>query len=164
MTSQKSNNQTNKKIYVAFYKHKVKIKNWQTFKEAVIDWVIRFVTKSQYSHCELVVKRPNLGLGLYDCYSSSPRDGGVRKKVMALPSDKWDLIEITHIGVNRPRNTFKKYVGKEYDWLGVLGFALHKDDKNKYFCSEYCSEILGLAETHLSPQQLYQQLTLTARG
>ena len=43
---------------------------------------IRWWTGSQYSHCELVVRGT--------CYSSTIRDGGVRAKVMALPSDRWD--------------------------------------------------------------------------
>ena len=38
--------------------------------------LIRWWTRSQYSHCELVIDGT--------CYSSSERDRGVRSKVMAL--------------------------------------------------------------------------------
>ena len=35
------------------------------------------------------------GLGQeYECYSASIRDKGVRRKVMPLPSAKWDLIPL----------------------------------------------------------------------
>ena len=30
----------------------------------------------------------------YECYSASLRDGGVRRKIMPLPSAKWDLIAL----------------------------------------------------------------------
>lgn len=40
-----------------------------------------------YSHCELVID------GV--CYSSSPRDNGVRSKAIDLHSGSWDLIEVS---------------------------------------------------------------------
>lgn len=143
--------------FIAFYKHKVKIKNWRTFKEWVIDQVIRLATRSQYSHCELVISR-NDDSGLFDCYSSSPRDGGVRKKTIKLLSERWDILCVD-ISAHRVKRTFKKYVGKKYDFLGAIGFFCGKHAKDKYFCSEYCAEILKLDNTLISPQQLYEQLT-----
>ena len=55
------------------------------------DWIIRTLTGSPYSHCELAVPCAD---GQYDCYSSSIRDGGVRLKTMPLPPEKWDLIPV----------------------------------------------------------------------
>jgi len=56
------------------------------------NWINRLIcwwTGSPYSHCELVINGT--------CYSSSIRDGGVRGKTMALPSDKWDAVPDTHL-------------------------------------------------------------------
>ncbi len=145
-------------VYVAFYKHKVKVRTWQTFREWLIDTIIRMATKSKYSHCEVVFKAyTHNGSVFYDCYSSSPRDGGVRKKTMTLEPQKWDLINVD-ISSNRIKQTFKLYVGKPYDLLGAVGFYFGRQDKAKYFCSEYCAEMLKLDNTLISPQQLYEQL------
>ncbi len=143
-------------VFVAFYKHKVKIKSWRTFKNYLVGTLIRKATKSQYSHCELVFKSHRDDS--FNCYSSSPRDGGVRKKIMQLDTAKWDLVEVD-ISPNRIKRTFKFYVGKKYDFLGAVGLFFGKQDNNKYFCSEYCAEVLKLNNSLISPQQLYDQLT-----
>lgn len=69
------------KISLAMYKARG---NW-------VDKIIRLFTGKPYSHCEVAIK---IGLSVYQCYSSSPRDGGVRVKTMRLPADKWDLIPV----------------------------------------------------------------------
>lgn len=83
---------SNHKVYLALYKGKkegrgLKVR-WARFR----DWLVRTVTRSPYSHCEIAVTvHPKI---LYTCYSASARDGGVRCKVMALPAEKWDLIPL----------------------------------------------------------------------
>ncbi len=139
-------------IYLAFYKHKVRVTNWRTFKERAIDEVIRLFTRSRYSHCEIAVARND---GKFTCYTSSPRDGGVRKKIMHLPSDKWDLVRV-NVSANRVRSIFAKHVGKRYDLLGALFYPLGIHRKNKYFCSEYCAITLNYYNTLQSPQSLYE--------
>lgn len=142
-------------IYVAFYKHKKRITGWRSLCQRLADSVIRLVTHSRYSHCEIAVKRDS---GLFDCYSSSPRDGGVRKKTMDLPPNRWDLVPID---VDFPHvcRVFNRCMGEGYDWLGVLGFVFHKQQSDRYFCSEFCATVLKLNDTHHSPQSLYEQLT-----
>ena len=57
------------------------------------DWkdkAIRFFTRGQYSHCEMAVANGDE----WDCYTSSPRDGGVRMKTMKLSPTEWDLIKL----------------------------------------------------------------------
>ncbi|MDP0114421.1 enoyl-CoA hydratase, partial [Glaesserella parasuis] len=65
------------KIYLALYKGNAK--NWQARLE---DWLIRKATKGQYSHCEIAIHKSRIYDHYYqeewfECYSSSPRDGGV---------------------------------------------------------------------------------------
>lgn len=106
------------------------------------DWIIRTLTGSPYSHCELAVPCAD---GQYDCYSSSIRDGGVRLKTMPLPPEKWDLIPVDA----SPEQVYEALAatfGAKYDWAGATGvIARWRHDKRKYFCSEWCAMALGLA-------------------
>lgn len=106
------------------------------------DWIIRSLTGSPYSHCELAVPCAD---GQYDCYSSSIRDGGVRLKTMPLPPEKWDLIPVDV----KPEQVYEALAatfGAKYDWLGATGvIARWRHDKRKWFCSEWCAMALGLA-------------------
>ena len=116
------------------------------------DWIIRTLTLSQYSHCELALAHGN---GQYDCYSSSIRDGGVRVKTMPLPSEKWDLIPVRATEA-QVRSAFETTRGARYDWLGATGVITRwRHDKRKWFCSEWCAAALGLQyPDRYSPQAL----------
>ncbi|MDK4533368.1 hypothetical protein QG083_10850, partial [Kingella kingae] len=76
-----------RKIYLALYKGKKDGKDIKTRLLRCADWAVRQSTNGIYSHCEIAIAHDD---GLYSCYSSSIRDGGVRFKVMPLPPDKWD--------------------------------------------------------------------------
>ncbi|MDK4651358.1 hypothetical protein QG070_10130, partial [Kingella kingae] len=84
------------------------------------DWLIRQVTHGKYSYCEIAIAKEN---GVYSCYSSSIRDGGVRFKVMPLPPDKWDLICVD-LPEQRVHEFYAQTKGAKYDWAGCLGIAL----------------------------------------
>ena len=132
------------KIYLALYKGR---RDGAWYKPSVAtarvsDWIIRTLTGSPYSHCELAVPCAD---GQYDCYSSSIRDGGVRLKTMPLPPEKWDLIPVDV----KPEQVYEALAatfGAKYDWLGATGvIARWRHDKRKWFCSEWCAWTLGLA-------------------
>lgn len=131
-------------VYLALYKGR-RDGAWYQPKVAAArlsDWIIRTLTGSIYSHCELAVAHGN---GQYDCYSSSIRDGGVRVKTMPLPADKWDLIPVRATEA-QVRAAFETTRGAKYDWLGATGvIARWRHDKRKWFCSEWCAGTLGLA-------------------
>lgn len=145
------------KVYLAFYKKKRKIIDFQSFYYRIFDDFTCLVTDGIYSHCELAIEN----LGEYNCYSSSNRDGGVRKKRMELPLEDWDLIEITHlVNVRDIVDFYKKTQGKKYDFIGLMSPVLgnlHDDDK--YFCSEWCAEAIGVIfPNKYSPSSLYRYL------
>jgi len=119
----------------------------------LVDKTIRLLTKSQYSHCEIIYN------DLW--YSSSPRDKGVRKKVITEDNTKWDIFHI-YIDEDRLQNIYTKYAASGYDFLGIFLSILFKfkiQDKNKVFCSEFLAEILGLAYPYMyTPESLYRYL------
>lgn len=124
------------------------------------DWITRVLTRGRYSHCEFAVRLPeNDGeQPMYLCYSSSLRDGGVRRKTMLLPRTKWDLIPITDDAQLeiRLQQLWEKTQGQPYDLSGSLGVVFKtKQHERKWFCSEWCGRVLGLSESwRFSPNDL----------
>lgn len=151
------------RVYLAFYKHH---RDWrkEPFK-ALADSITRFFTKGRYSHCEIAVERIEFSNGhhyehqtLFDCYSSSVQDCGVRcKQINVSDCKKWDLVPIDGATENQIKAYFNRTSGKAYDWWGAIGIALGiKQKRSKYFCSEWCfNAVTGSEEGwRFSPNQL----------
>ena len=151
------------RVYLAFYKHK---RNWRKESvKALADSVTRFFTKGDYSHCELVIERMVFTSGnhyehdtVFDCYSSSVQDGGVRcKQIDVSDSTKWDLIPLDDVTEAQIKAYFNRTSGKKYDWWGAIGIVLGvKQKRSKYFCSEWCFNAIYNSEEgwRFSPNQL----------
>lgn len=147
-------------VYVAFYKHKRPLNSWKNICFRLFDEIIRLATYGKYSHCEVVI--PNFeqdGDLLFECYSASNMDGGVRLKLMPLPKERWDLVKV-NVNSDLVRLYFKQTKGLKYDMLGAIGVVLPVgENKHKYFCSEWCAGAIGLANPHkYSPNSLYRKL------
>jgi hypothetical protein len=103
------------------------------------DRLVRMVTGSPYSHCELVINGT--------ACSSSIRDGGVRMKGIYLDPAKWDVVEVDG-DVTVAWSWFATHVGERYDWAGVFRFVIpflpHR--RRQWFCSEACAAALGLPD------------------
>lgn len=152
-------------IIVAFYKGRKKENPDTSF----FDRLICFVTRSPHSHVELVyyyIPETNIGY----CWSSSPRDGGVRMAVIHFDPVHWDLFEYTgpapkHLGDGgmqaidawfRPKN------GMKYDWIGAVATVIRfiKQIETKYFCSEIVAEFFEFLKPHLfTPKKLFKKLS-----
>lgn len=137
-------------VALAFYKGKG---NW-------IDKAIRFVTRSLYSHVELIAhpdhKNPD---GSSICRSSSSRDGGVRKTDIMLDPENWDLVSIDWKTANgSPIAIFHFMDGQGYDYQGIFLnqlLNLRRHRKSKWFCSEICAAALQFPNpASYSPQSL----------
>ncbi len=142
--------------YVVFYKGK---RPFYQVKYAVSDFLIRKFTKSKYSHCEIAVQIKNSDS--YLCFSSSFRDGGVRAKVIKLKEHHWDFVKVD-VDEDKLYEFFDNTVGMKYDLLGCLGILSNKikHKKNKYFCSEWCAEVLGYENPEkMTPGGLHDVLT-----
>jgi len=135
-------------MYLAFYK-------------APGDWsdkLIRWWTKSKYSHVELVTD------DFSTMYSSSGMDGGVRKKPHYYNVNTWTYVEVS-VSEELVKDIFSETNGSKYDWFGILGFILPLQDRtNRWFCSEWCSNALKCGgdkrmylqePSKLSPGKLY---------
>lgn len=120
-----------------------------SLKDKLIHWAIRAATFSRYSHCELVIDGW--------CYSSSARDGGVRKKQIDLDTGRWDLFEVEGSKEHALR-WFHCHEGQGYDWLGAVGsvIPIFKSHPVKWYCSEACAAMLG------KPMKLHPQALLEA--
>jgi len=81
-------NRSMNKVYLAFYRSDHENSRF-------MDRLISRVTNSVYSHVELVY---DMAIDYHDgrCYSSSPRDGGVRSKHITLPRIDGILYPLEH--------------------------------------------------------------------
>ncbi|GAB1660348.1 enoyl-CoA hydratase [Mannheimia haemolytica] len=145
------------KVYLALYKG-----SGGNLYDRFTDWIIRKITKGKYSHCEIAVQKSAIKDHYhrevwYECYSSSPRDGGVRQTVINLDDGKWDLIELPNVHEQQIKAYFSGTEGKPYDWRGVLGIVLGiKQKRDNYFCSEWCFNLIKQSDEgwRFSPNQL----------
>lgn len=141
-------------IYAAFYKKKRPVDSLVTAWYRLADEITRLVTRGIYSHCEIAIKEGDE----YRCYSASIRDGGVRSKLMPLDPDDWDLVDISGaVSAQQIVDFYIKTAGSKYDFIGLLSPVVGQwHDTNKYFCSEWCAEALGITRPYkISPASLY---------
>lgn len=114
--------------------------------------LIRWWTKSEYSHCEVVA------LSQYG-YSSSIRDGGVRMKKIDWNPDHWDFIELPWADVGCVTELYVKTAGEPYGYWDLLTRQIFNrpGDAPGWFCSEWCAAALGFASPQIySPALLAQ--------
>ena len=144
-------------VTLAFYKGKG---NW-------LDRLIRRVTRSPFSHVELIssphVSRNTSGEQVSTlCISSSARDGGVREKPMFFRIGRWQFLDCPWV-VGDPAEVIRTHVGTKYDYLGIVLsqiLNLRRHGKTRWFCSEIVGHALGLNEPHrLSPSDLYLRVS-----
>jgi hypothetical protein len=113
--------------------------NW---KHTLTHYAIRLWTWSRYSHAELVID------GV--CYSSSERDGGVRKKVIDVRSGRWDVSPLPGVSSAAPLKWFEEHATHKYDWANIARFVLpflaHR--KDRWVCFEAVGAMLNLAAAH----------------
>jgi hypothetical protein len=124
---------------------------------AAEDRLIQWWTKGPYSHCEVVIDGYS--------YSSSARDGGVRRKRIVYNPKHWDFVQV-NLDQLACLQWFAAHDGQKYDYLGVLGFVLPYQigQTDRWFCSEALAVVLGLsAQPLVSPSALFMQLFMHER-
>jgi hypothetical protein len=120
---------------------------------------VRIVTKSIYSHCELIFT--DIG----DAASASYMDKGVRFKKIDFTDGNWDFIDLPDSFAENAWKWFEEHEGQPYDLLGNLHFVISVvgDDKEKWFCSEAIAASLGMENAwRFDPGTLYEALKLVS--
>lgn len=151
------------KLRLAFYKGR-KSENPQT---TFFDRLVCFTTNSRYSHVELVYQY-DAGSRMAHCWGASPRDKGVRKTLIYMNPDHWDIIEYD---VWYTKSSLEEWVYKEngsaYDWLGAIGTRVLfiRQSNSKWFCSELLAAYIGMNKPHrVTPKRLYMELKYKLRS
>lgn len=122
-------------FHAAFYK------GTHTGPPGIYNRLVRWWTRSPYSHVELVFPS---GVAA----SSSAMDGGVRFKAIDFDPEKWDFVELPAHLADAAWRWFEDHEGQAYDVLGNVHFVLSAvgDDKRKWFCSEAVGAALGMPD------------------
>jgi hypothetical protein len=115
------------------------------------DKVIRWWTKSRYSHVEVVVG----GIA----YSADAWSGEVRSTLVStFNKDNWDIVEVE---LDKTTEWLRNQIGEGYDWLGIFGFAwFGVQNENRWYCSELAAAALGIDTRPISPGELYEEVTI----
>ena len=131
----------------------------------ISDRLVRSWTKSRFSHVELIINSIS--------YSSSPRDGVVRKKNIKYEAENWRIFDLKNIfDIKVALKFLNENLGQKYDHKGIFlsqVINLDKHNKNKYFCSELIIEVLKKSinddkfvilenYSYFSPERLYNYL------
>lgn len=130
-------------LVLAFYKgRRAENRDAQLF-DRLICWWHR--SRGRFSHCELVASDSPRGWAL--CWSSSPRDGGMRGTWINLASGHWVLVTLPHHDGETALQWMRTREGRKYDWLGVLGYVLPfvKQKRGRLYCSEACAHAVHYA-------------------
>ncbi|PLW75786.1 hypothetical protein [Cohaesibacter celericrescens] len=137
----------------AFYKAKG---DWR-------NWIVRKATNSIYSHCEVIFSLAEAQEEVL-CHSASARDGGVRSKSIILRPDLWDLVHLPYcfFDEQHAKHLLILSAGAKYDYPAILlnhVVSLNRHSDERWFCSEFCAELIGLPNPHVySPQALFDLL------
>jgi hypothetical protein len=113
----------------------------------LFDRLIRRWTRSRFSHVELVVD------DAIAC-SADAWEGNVRiRSTSGFNRLHWEIVPVVLV---KDTAWINEQLGKKYDWLGIFGFTFFGvQDKRRWYCSELCAELAGIAGRPISPQQLY---------
>lgn len=118
--------------------------------------LVRWWTKSPYSHVELVLSTGR-------AWSASFADGGVRNKLINFDPAHWDLVDLPPALERDAEAWFKAHRGAGYDVLGNLQFIVSPfpHSRERWFCSEAVAAALGIPDPwRYAPGTLASTLTL----
>ena len=132
-----------------------------------LDRVIRWVTRSPYSHVEIVAltgHATTAGHMQAEAVSASYRDGGVGQRRIDLNPDHWDLVTVPWTIPARVWGRALVEAGAGYDYAGlILSQLLHlrRGSGRRWFCSELVAHALDLPRpSSYSPGDLHDLVTM----
>ncbi|XWN29769.1 MAG: hypothetical protein ROR55_20030 [Devosia sp.] len=125
----------------------------------VLDRVVRAITRSRFSHVEVVIQiHPD---GSWTMIGSSPRDGGVRAVTIQPKPRHWELVDAP--GDAQEAEAFaRSKIGAKYDFFAILFtfvIPIRRQNPRKWLCTELVAHAVGAPFlAHLSPGDLAEIL------
>ena len=121
------------------------------------DKLVGWWTNGPYSHVEILFSKN-------ECFSSSPRDGGCRFKIIP-PDDHWDVVWLHGIDEDLVKRKCMYIAGKKYDWFSTFfNFMIPFDkyDPKRYTCSEVVvKEVFNFRKAFkYSPNDLFKLINI----
>ena len=151
-------------VYIGLYKGK----------GTLINKIVRWWTKSQYSHAELILDDKQTWIGISPFIKSQVTD----RKNVEYNTDKWDFykIPVTEEQYTAILDFYDITKGATYDWAGMLlsqFLSFRIKQKHKWYCSEWILYALRIScvvdwkiirifdQSDLSPSKLHDILLLS---
>lgn len=129
-------------IYLAFYRGHGR---------PLSDTLVKWVTRSEFSHCELLVSsRPPKTGETHRCVTAQGKNGGVCVRDLYFREGAYEFVQVPWA----PHDTFERalrHIGRGYDYWGLLMsqfINLRRHVEDRWFCSKLCARALGLSEAH----------------
>lgn len=133
----------------------------------LFDRVIRWATRSNVSHVEILTVLPEIVDGggfVATVLGSSSRDGGVREVEIEWHPENWQVIEVPWAPADALQKA-RSEIGAGYDWVGILlsqMLALRRGSRERWYCSELVIHLIGPPGAQLSPGELRDLLLWSA--
>lgn len=130
------------------------------------DWLVCIVTKSRFSHAEILAKHSVESVWVDNkayigpvatMLSASIRENGVREARRTLDPARWVVVEFDHDP--KPALAYiRSRIGTPYGWIDLLSFLLPW--RVSWSGSDFCSEVIAAGFNipepwKVSPQDLY---------
>jgi hypothetical protein len=122
--------------------------------ESIQHRLIRWFTGSAFSHVEY------LDLRTIMCWSSSSKEGGVRKKFINLANGKWTIVHYDLPFEVDPLDWFEEHEGCKYSWNSILNYVwyMFTELESEYNCSVAIARALGFHFDRITPRELFEFL------
>ncbi len=140
--------------------------SWKSPINAIIMWF----TKSSFSHVCIAFKMKTGNVERLMCVEAQ---GSTRRRILTLSFyderkvtvikalKPWTEIQdkaLERVGVAKYNLLAATYIGIREYVLKTFGYTLPSLQLRHEICSEFVAEVLGLSETEISPQVLYEEL------
>ena len=100
-----------------------------------VSWLIRIVTGSHYTHAAILLDNG-------DIYDASESRGSVAHNGTISEKNREVIIFKINDTTENPLEHITPYIGREYDWKGIIGWLFRIQDKKRFYCFEFVWEIL----------------------
>lgn len=129
-------------IYLAFYRGEGRF---------LSDTLVQWVTRSEFSHCELFTSDvPPCHGDTFRCISAVGKRGGVCIRDITFRPGAYEFVAVPWA----PQDTLDRaaqYIGKGYDYWGLLMtqfINMRRHTPDRWFCSKLCAKVMGFADAH----------------